>query len=297
MMLELVSDLLAGIFQIPVLVMVWLGRHVNLFLSLIWFMVVGKVTLWIIAKMLWPVAKPLSTVPSKPLTPPNGMSKEAWISKELAKLPDVIREAEIQAEEDWRKEHGESDPEPKPEAESNSFKTKHECINCHSPFWTSSGVEVFWPEERRDEQLKEALSDKWSGDGQSVAFEVGKQRKVTACDPPRLAVRVQRAPHIFHEVIVERPHPLLDRIDIVSELGPDVEYVCIHKGIPGIGPVAPYNYVGGTIAAIRVGAGATSILDTDITILKTGRIVKGECNECGAICPKWEGSLHQCIDI
>jgi hypothetical protein len=38
--------------------------------------------------------------------PPEGMSREAWIIQELNKIPDVIRQAEVEAERQWNQENG-----------------------------------------------------------------------------------------------------------------------------------------------------------------------------------------------
>jgi hypothetical protein len=226
-MFDLFYAFFIGIFHVTELIMAWFISHIGLLVSLIWFIAVGKVTLWIIAKMLWPVAKPLSTAPRKPiLGPPDGMNKEAWVIRELTKLPEIIAQAELEAEHQWRVENDEHD----------------ECSKCAAKKVAERPAKI-------------------------PSAAIMPQKKVTACDPPRLAVRVQRAPYIFHEMIVH-PHPILDRVDIVDEFGPNGEYVCVHKGIPSVIPKEPFNFVGETIAIVRVRAGATSILDTDITSIE-----------------------------
>src|SRR5215207_1030695 len=60
---------------------------------------------WTLGKIV--LGRELRGLESLPARPPDGLSKEVWVSRELGKIEQVIAEAELQAEHDWRIEHGE----------------------------------------------------------------------------------------------------------------------------------------------------------------------------------------------
>lgn len=173
---------------------IWIPQHLGFLLDIaigyLFILVCFKVAKVVGLLFLGPSSPStkLFIATAKSAGPPNGMSKEAWISQELTKLPDIIAKAELEAEHEWRIENGEHEGCPKckpkkefgvparlrePEPQGITERNNKLLSTYQIPAWMQRESEPAGITDR-------FMRTEWSEDGKSVTFK----RIPLRADPP-----------------------------------------------------------------------------------------------------------------